>query len=85
MRERLRRLSVVVFAGVSIAVLGFGASVAFAGPSMDCNNPPFVVGSCLTPGFDCQAACDFWNGTGNTSGECAQPPDTQQCCFCLEV
>lgn len=83
MREKLRRLTGAAFAGVSIAVLGFGASAAFARPSLDCNNPPFVVGSCLTPGFNCQDACDFWNGPGTTTGACAQPPDTQQCCFCF--
>jgi hypothetical protein len=82
-----RSLTVIrnaVFGAFVVTGLGFGASVALARPALVCDNPPVVVGSCQTPGFDCQAECDFWNGQGTTQGVCAPYPETQGCCFCLE-
>ncbi|MGI8842069.1 MAG: hypothetical protein ACR2HZ_00090 [Gemmatimonadaceae bacterium] len=84
MHQSLKAIRNLLFGAVVLTGLGFGASVALARPVMVCDNPPVVVGSCQTPGFDCQLECDLWNGEGNTTGVCAPYPETQGCCFCVE-
>lgn len=73
----------VVGATAVAAALTFGAKTALANESVtSCWNPPHTVGSCSTPGFNCQDECDTWNEPGTTSGQCAATPEN--CCSCLQ-
>ena len=77
-------LRAILLGAIVISSLAFAADRALAGDTVDgcLDGYPTVVGSCLTPGFDCQAECDAVWGQGARSGQCASGP--QQCCSCLE-